>query len=42
MLADPCELPVVEPPALEHPLMIDDIIWGGRWSLSNRFYLSIF
>ncbi len=42
MFADPCELPVVDPPVFEHPLNIDEIICGGRWSLSNRFSLKIF
>lgn len=42
ILADPCELPVVDPPVLEHALKIEDIIWGGKCSRSNKFYLNNF
>ena len=42
IFADPCELPVVDPPVFEHALNIDEIICGGIWSRSNRFYLRIF
>ena len=42
IFAEPWELPVVDPPVFEQALKIDDIIWGGRWSLSKRFSLRIF
>lgn len=42
MFVDPCELPVVDEPVLEHALNMEDIICGGRCYLSNKFSLNIF